>query len=547
MSRQPSTGEPPAPGFRAAMDAVHTWAGVLFAALLFSIFLMGTLSVFDREIDRWAQPPTRQVHTGGDGPAMSLDAAVQQLQALAPAAATTWLLYPPSDRVPTLRIGWSGGGVEQRLRDLDAATGRLLPEAGAPLGTRLFFPFHYSLLWKWKDVGQWIVGAAAMAMLLAVVSGVATHRRLFKDFFTFRPSKRLQRASLDLHNVTAVFGLPFHALIALSGLIVFASLYLQPAVEWVYGGKREAFNQQALSRYTRPPAKEPLAARHSIDAMAAQARAAWSAVGDEGKVGVVIVRQPHDANAVVEVRRNYDGRITLATDTRYFDAASGRLLHAEQLQPVARSQRFIIGLHLIQFDHWTLRWLYFVMGTAGCVMLAAGSIAWVEKRRERHARLGRRGAALVEALTVSAVCGLPIAVVSTLAASLLLPWSPVDATSPLVSATRVFFAAWLACLAHALLQGLVLPARRAPWREQAALLAALALAAVGLNWWQSGDHLPRTLARGDWATACVDAGLVAVAVLAARAWWRLRRAKPATAAFSAGAAWTGPPGQEPLR
>jgi uncharacterized iron-regulated membrane protein len=546
MSRRHTTGEPPAPGFRAAMDAVHTWAGVLFAALLFAIFMMGTLSVFDREIDRWAQPPTRQMHTGTDGPAVSLDAAVQQLQALAPPAATTWLLYPPSDRLPTLRIGWSGGGVEQRLRDLDASTGRLLPEAGAPLGTRLFFPFHYSLLWKWKDVGQWIVGAAAMAMLLAVVSGVATHRRLFKDFFTFRPAKRLQRASLDLHNVTAVFGLPFHVLIALSGLIVFASLYLQPAVEWVYGGKREAFNQQALSRYTRPPAREPLATRHSIDALAAQARAAWSTAGDDGRVGVVIVRHPHDANAVVEVRRNYDGRITLATDTRYFDAASGALLHAEQLQPVARTQRFIIGLHLIQFDHWTLRWLYFVMGAAGCVMVAAGSIAWVEKRRERHARLGRRGAALVEALTAAAVCGLPIAAVSALGASLLLPWSAADAMPPLASATRVFFAAWLACLAHALLQALVLPARRAPWREQSAVLAALALTAVGLNWWSSGDHLLRTLARGDWATACVDLGLLAVAALAARAGWRLRRASPA-AASGPGPGWPRAAGEEPLR
>ncbi len=31
------------------------------------------------------------------------------------------------------------------------------------------------------------------------------------------------------------------------------------------------------------------------------------------------------------------------------------------------TQRFIAGLHLIQFRHWTLRWIYFGLGLAGCV------------------------------------------------------------------------------------------------------------------------------------------------------------------------------------
>ncbi len=44
----------------------------------------------------------------------------------------------------------------------------------------------------WKDVGKWLVGAAAMAMLLMLVSGVIIHRKLFADFFTLRLDKRLR-------------------------------------------------------------------------------------------------------------------------------------------------------------------------------------------------------------------------------------------------------------------------------------------------------------------------------------------------------------------
>lgn len=47
------------PGFRGSMNWVHTWAGAVLGGLLFAIFWMGTLSVFDREIDRWMAPMTR--------------------------------------------------------------------------------------------------------------------------------------------------------------------------------------------------------------------------------------------------------------------------------------------------------------------------------------------------------------------------------------------------------------------------------------------------------------------------------------------------------
>jgi hypothetical protein len=72
-------------------------------------------------------------------------------------------------------------------------------------------------------------------------------------------------------------------------------------------------------------------------------------------------------------------------------------------------------------------------------------------------------------------------------------------------------------------------ARLAPsWREQSLAIAGLALAAVGLNWVTTGDHLARTLGEPYWPVAGFDLALVAaafVAVLAARALGRLERAQ----------------------
>ena len=47
------------PNFRQAMTWLHTWTGLVLGFVLIAAFFFGALSVFDREIDRWAIPETR--------------------------------------------------------------------------------------------------------------------------------------------------------------------------------------------------------------------------------------------------------------------------------------------------------------------------------------------------------------------------------------------------------------------------------------------------------------------------------------------------------
>lgn len=45
--------------FRLSMAYMHTWLGLVLGFVLMVVFFFGTLSVFDREIDRWSVPETR--------------------------------------------------------------------------------------------------------------------------------------------------------------------------------------------------------------------------------------------------------------------------------------------------------------------------------------------------------------------------------------------------------------------------------------------------------------------------------------------------------
>jgi uncharacterized iron-regulated membrane protein len=517
-------------GFRAAMDPVHAWAGVLFGALLFAVFLMGTLAVFDREIDRWAQPHTRQPAAAGAA-RVSLDAALPHLRAQAPEKAGFWLVYPPNDRVPTLRLAWPAE-VGRGVRDLDPATGDVLPDQGAPIGTQLFYPFHYSLHLKWANLGEWIVGLAAMAMLVAIVSGVATHRRLVKDLLALRFGRSLQRSLLDLHNLGGVLALPFHVVTALSGLIIFMAVYLQPAIQWLYDGQRAAYAKEVLSRYSRAaagqPAQQPMV---SLDALSARARSHWASAGEPGEVQLVIVRNPRDARAVVEIRREYGRRVGLEAGTLYFDAATGELLHAERLATAARVQRFIAGVHLVQFDHGTLRWLYFGMGLAGCATIATGSMAWVRKRAARHGRLGLAGAGWVDALNAASIAGLPLAALGVMLLNTL-PQAWWAGDDPLAASMGWFFALWSASLLHAV----ALRRSGRHWAQQCALAALLALAAV------LGSSLGGAGAWTHPAALGVNLGLLGVAAAAGVAAWRLRHRASVAAQGVRGAAMAGSAG-----
>ncbi len=516
--------------FGKSMVWLHSWAGVVLGSLLFAVFWMGTLSVFDREIDRWMMPQTRLAAA----PDVSLDRVARAVAPALPAKASQWRVDLPTERVPTLRILYRDGGKDTVVRQMDPARYQFIADQQTQGGTGFIFPFHYSLHLKWRDLGKWLVGVAAMAMLALLTSGVVIHKKIFIQFFTFRPRKRLQRSSLDLHNLTGVLALPFHAMITLSGLIIFVGMYFPQAHEGVYGGgakAKAAYSAEAHGRFARPKsgAAGTLA---SLDAMVGAAEREWAG----GRPYFVRVWHPGDANSYVELRRSYASDITMNLDQIYFDAASGAPIHRFQAAPVMTAQRFISGLHFIQHNHWTLRWLYFLAGLSGCVLIATGFLFWLEGRRARHAKKGLAGVRVVEGLTVGSVTGIILATLAFFAANRLLPpGASVGGYARPELEVWVFYLAWIACFAHAWLRA------RAAWGEQAWAVCAMALACVLLNWASTGDHPIRAGGSGMWAVAGMDAMLLVLALLAASVAKRLARtaAQRSGQSGAAGAAGAG--------
>lgn len=530
--------------FRLSMAWLHTWFGLVLGYVLMACFFFGSLSVFDREFDRWAIPETRFPAQPMPSFDTVLKPVFERLRAhpddmTATANRVVGTLPHPdtmpmsslyaytTHRDPVLAIG-AEFDIPNKPRDasddhqhvhgwatIDPRSGAILPEDRLKIGSGFFYPMHYSLHLHWRDLGTWIVGLAALVMLAALVSGVVMHRKFFREFFTFRPRKSTQRSVLDLHNLTGVVALPFHFFFAFTGLVIFASIYL-PVADNMLRPLAKAHEIAEAARTGLPHeeagVRAPLA---SVDAMVVEAKRRWAARGMDGDVGYLTINHLGDRNGYVSLFRAGSDQVALVGQGVHFDASTGRVIREDPApNAVSSINEYLTGLHLQHFRHWMLRWLYVLGGLAGCVCIATGFIFFVEKRKKQHAAKGVAGARVVDALAVTTVTGMVVAALSILVANRVLP---VDLPQRGDWEEYAFWAAWLLAMGHAFWRTApVAAARIAPaWREQCWAIVALALAAVGLNWATTGDHLLRTIAASYWPVAGVDLALLATAAVAA--------------------------------
>jgi uncharacterized iron-regulated membrane protein len=549
--------------FRLAMAWVHTWFGLVLGFVLMAAFFFGALSVFDREIDRWSMPDTRfapqpmpsfdrllrPIFESMQPTGEAVEEMSDRVNGQMPARFETvnyWDAYT-THRDPVLGM-YAGYELPDPKdpdeliyadRTIDPRTGKVFSAEQLALGSGFFYPMHFSLTWEWLELGYWLVGLAALVMLVALVSGVVVHRKLFREFFTFRPHKGVQRSTLDLHNLTGVVALPFHFFFAFTGLVIFAGTYF-PIGHTQLEPLHDRHEQMDSMEGALPAHRAGMAAGlASVDAMMVEAQRRWHARGMAGEVGQLSLVHVGDINGYVSVYRAGTDRIALTSNGIHFRAATGELLREDPpVSAVGRVSEFLAGLHLQQFRHWPLRWLYFVGGIAGCTCIATGFLFFVTKRKRQHAKQASQGARVVDALAVTTVTGMIIATLGVLIFNRLLPDS-VPSGWPDRGHLQYygFWLAWLLAMAHAFwrtaptAQGRLAPA----WSEQCWMIAAMATAAVLLNWITTGDHLLRTLRNAYWPVAGVDLILLASAGIAVLTALKLRRAAIAASTSSSSA------------
>jgi uncharacterized iron-regulated membrane protein len=489
--------------FRQSQSFLHTWSGLVLGWVLFVIFVAGTMAFWREGLNRWMRPELDPI----EQPYIVLEGAQRFLQTKAPDA-KSWFIAMPSASSAGSQVFW------QPQPKLQAHPGKergrrgrrdnqaLIGAAGQPVQARetrggdFFYRFHFDLHYMPTLWARWLVGVAAMAMLVAILTGVVTHKKIFKDFFTLRRGKG-QRSWLDGHNATAVLSLPFHLMITYTGLVTLAAMLMPWTIVANYADATKLSDRM----FPHIEARERSGTKVPLTDIARVVRDAERRLG--APAGYIQVAEPGDAVATITVSQAPSSMLSARTPSLTYRGTDGALVWQSPAPGVVNiTAGAMIGLHAGRYADTGLRWLYFLSGVGGCLMVASGLVLWTVKRREKlpYPTRPHFGYRLVAWLNISVVAGFPLGIAAMLWANRLLPMTLRGRAEWEI---HVLFIAWGLALALAL----VLPAKRA-WIALLGATGALLAALPVYNVFATRRGLTATLAQGDAMLAGIDLSLL---------------------------------------
>lgn len=530
-------------GPRQSMSWLHTWASLILGWLLYAIFVTGTLSFFQTEITTWMKPELHQ-SVPSTSQIQQTQVALNYLQENH-ANAGSWTIQLPNSRQNVTSLNIRKNGEDPRARRggerviIDSSTGEVL-EARETRGGSFLYRFHFELYGMPRIWTRWLIGIATMFMLVAIVSGIITHKKIFKDFFTFRSGKG-QRSWLDAHNATAVFALPFHIMITFSGLLLLLFTLMPWGVNQVYENRgaflqdqrksliqgnpeTRAANRNGEARSTaegtgnEPPRGEKRAQKvksqpaplADLAPILAEAQKEWKT----NPVSTISITAPNTSKAKIELRALNAASVAHrgVHETLDFNGVTGKNITDDSATLKNPSipngiYNVVTVLHEARGVDLALRWILFFSGVMGTIMVATGLILWCVKRAPQQQKQGFKsfGYRVVEVTNIAAIIGLPIACAAYFYANRFIP---ADMDMRLNWEIRTFFIVWLLTLIYAALR-----THRQAWLELLMLAtAAFALLPI-VNFMTGGQAIWNSIAHGQWVIASFDLAMWVLAIL----------------------------------
>lgn len=395
---------------RQSMAWLHSWLGLSFGWLLFAIFLTGAVTYYRHEISIWMQPEFASIQVNQE---TALKSAYSYLQQHAPDA-QNWYIGVANQDSPVNKVYWQKADGGYEVKTLDASTGKEL-QLSATQGGDFFYNFHFQLYGMPYTIGRLIVTIAAFIMLLTLISGIITHKKILTDFFTLRAFKG-QRSYLDFHNVSSVIALPFFLTMTFTGLAIFFYIVLPSGMKKLYPDNPFQYFEEirtitASAKPSVPVKTEVLPIQYFITT----AQQHWG----HAEFDNITVKQPNTQLAQITLTQLKDHSITRNQAQLILNAATGKLLeNTRNESAIATLNASMYGLHMARFAEPVLRLGLFFSGILGCAMIASGLLLWSLKRQiqKKSARF-HLGHYLVNRLNITIIIGLPLAMLGYLYAN----------------------------------------------------------------------------------------------------------------------------------
>lgn len=462
---------------------VHTWTGILAGLALFVAFYAGAITMFKEPLARWAAAP------GASAAQVSLERApeliARTLEARPDVAGQFTLVLQDHEAIPA-RLVWFQRAAEGAPRERGEIPGvwsasldgedrlQLRQESPSMLAELVDILHRTAGVPGDMDIGMGFMGVVSMLYAVALVSGVIVLLpTLVKDFFAVRLGRNLKRMWLDAHNVVGIVSLPFHLIMALSGVVFgLHDLFYDTQDKVIYEERLpELF--RAHSPFVPPAASGDGAVMLEPERLLARVRELNPAF----EPTAMTYQNAGDAAASVLVRGTEPGYLLRTQGYLLLDAVDGRVLNSyyfpgERNSWTALASSFF-SLHFGSYGGEPVRWSYFFLGLAGAFLFYSGNLLWIESRRRAERRGSgpvqqRRSTRLLAAGTVGVCLGCIAGISATIVAA---KWLHGRVEAPVVWHMGIYYVVFLGNLAWAFARGGARASVHLLWLASAATLA----------------------------------------------------------------------------
>jgi uncharacterized iron-regulated membrane protein len=467
--------------------AAHSVLGLALGGLIYILAVTGTLSVFNREFQRWEQPAAPEMAV--ISPEAAEKAATAVFESEDPHTTHLYINFPQPDLPRTV---------------ITTDTQAFFASAEGDLAGREHFPWtqflldlHYYLHLP-HILGLTVVGALGAFLVALSISGLLAHPRIFRDAFTFR--RNSGRTSLaDLHNRLSVWTAPFHISNALTGAILGLASVLAFAIAAASFGNDTAKVFSPIFGED-PPLNEAPA---DLAEIASPISHMYTEYPDLQPT-YLILHDPGTAGQHVSAIAEHPNRLIFG-DYYNFDSI-GTYLGNTGLSDGTAGQQVAGSVYNVHFGNWgglPIKIAYFLFGLSLCTIIASGLNIYFVRRRAQG-----RPAPRLEAGWAGIVWGTPAALALTLLTS-------VSGLAEGPALVALFWLPLVATVAACLMAGKAESCRRALKLTGASLLLAGTLVHILRNHeaLMQANLLP------------VSAGAILVAAAIAASAWKPRQAR----------------------
>ncbi len=396
---------------------VHAWSGVVASLFLFVIFYCGVFALFEGELEAWQAPASSAV--SATLPEPSYEHALELLRARTsiPRGACVDLRVNRDSREAHLSVSHAPSRLEREWV-VDRQTEDPVVEHSRLAAELYLMHFFYRV-----PYGEEFSGFLALGLFVALVSGLVIHLKdLRRQWWQFRPQRRVRISASDAHKVLGVFGLPFAAVFAWSGaLLGMFSLVVSALAFGAYGGDDERLSQaRGWGRLARVESGVEAASLPLDELVARAGKEVEVRFGGEPHAvpNSVAIELYGDQNAWLNLRF---GRATFGPDRDIqLSATSGAVLTPQgKARPPAKVfERILFDLHFANFGGLLVKVLYALLTLAVCAVIVTGNVVWLERRDAQRSHPGNR---LLERLSVGFTGGVVLASACYFAANRALP------------------------------------------------------------------------------------------------------------------------------